>query len=111
MNRAIKRAFCKEYNNGYDSARELTLELLDRYHYHACESQQLAIDGVQQTLDAIDMTYWRDDTSPDQIKEMIREITKYLNVITTTEPNLSFSILTDKVNAALKRCIDVLALA
>jgi hypothetical protein len=109
MNRTIKRAFCKEYNNGYDSARELTLELLDRYHYHACESQQLAIDGVQQTLDAIDMACWRDDTSPDQILKMIREIEMMIAIINTSNP--SFLILTDKVNAALKRCIDVLVVA
>lgn len=110
MKKNIRREFCEEYNKGYDSARELCLELLDRYHYHACDdSQQKAISGVQQTLDAIDMTYWRDDTSPDQIMEMIREIEKYLVIIKSS--GLEFLILEEKVNTALKRCVDVLAAA
>ena len=113
MNKNIRKAFSKEYNNnGYDSARELTLELLDQYRtllrYQSSDNRQETIDGVQCTLDAIDMNYWRDDTSPDQVLEMIREIERYLLILKSSG---SFLIMEEKVNTALKRCIDILTTA
>jgi len=110
MNRHIKREFCLSYNKGYDSARELTLELLDQYRTLRYQSANLqeTIDDVQRTLDAIDMNYWRDDIDPSQVLGMIQEIAKYLLILKSSSGS-SFSILEEKVNTALKRCVDVLA--
>lgn len=116
MNRTVKRKFCKEYNTGYDSARELTLVLLDQYRtltrYQSSESDRLeTINDVQQVLDAIDMSYWRDDITSNQVLEMIQEIAKYLLILKSKSSGSTFSILEGKVNAALNRCIDVLVVA
>ena len=115
MTKNIKREFVKEYNKGYDSARELILVLLDCYRsLHRCHQSSDAnqweiINDVQHTLDTIDMSYWRDDTTPDQVLGMIQEIEKCLMIIKSAGSNLEFLILEEKVNTALKRCIDVLA--
>ena len=115
MNRNIKRTFRKEYDSGYGSARELTLELLDRYksvvqYQSSYDETEAAIKAVEESLYDIDMSYWRDDTSPDQIMTMIREIEKYL-VIIKSSSSTTFINLEEKVNTALKRCVDVLAAA
>ena len=112
MNKNIKRAFRKEYCDGYDSARELTLELLDRYksvvRYQSYDANlETTINDIQRILDAIDMSHWRDDTNPEEVLEMIQKI--FCNLLILKSSGSTFLILEEKVNAALKRCVDVLA--
>lgn len=110
MTKSIKREFSKVYNAHCKCARELCMELLWSYkHTYMTQQKQKAIEGVLQTLYTIDMSYWRDDTSPDQIIRMIHEIEKYLVIIKSAGSNPAFLILEEKVNTAFQRCIDVLA--